>query len=249
MRKKSDHILRRIPDRHERFAPSMIERFKFTPTPSALSTVQPSKGALTNGIVPSEKPGIKKSESMMDVVTTPNISPVKSTVALVNGITTAPSRPGTPTPKTSIQAGGLDIPFEDRPALERTPGGMAYFVSLDAQMEQLLGGQDSQTIGAIAAARTPDTTSLILAPGRSRSSSNTFMMNGASVLPPDVNEQLKQLGDEDDELAVWKLVVEDVPEEKKEDADSKAESKSQAASGRQSKSPELVDSDSKKRKR
>lgn len=234
MRKKSDLILRRIPDRHERFAPGMIDRFKFAPPPSSIPA---NKTSLTNGVLPVEKPGIKKSDSVMEGITAAVVSPAKSSAALVNGFVNSPSRPATPTPKISIQAGGLDIPFEDRPALERTPEGMALFLLLDSQMKQLLDGQD--TID------TNDSTSISLPSGRPRSSSNTLMMNGTSVIPLDVNERLKQLGDEDDELAVWKMVVEDTPEEKKEDAIAKALTEP----NRQSKSPELVDADSKKRKR
>jgi hypothetical protein len=182
---------------------------------------------------------------MMDGVITPSISPVKSIATLVNGVTAAPSRPGTPTPRISIQAGGLDIPFEDRPALERTPEGMAFFVSVDAQMDELLAGQHTRTVDTNITAINHDSTSLIPILARSRSSSNNLMMNGAIIPPLDVNDRLKQLGEEDDELAVWKMVVEDTSEEKKEEADPKTKT----ASNRQSKSPELVDSDSKKRKR
>ncbi len=91
-----------------------------------------------------------------------------------------------------------NVPFEDRPALERSAEGMAAFVGFDAAMDEFLASWNPEEP---IAANTSD----------SRPRSSSMLLAGANLPVLDVNTRLRQLADDDDELAVWKMVVEDHP--------------------------------------
>jgi hypothetical protein len=89
MRKKSDAIMRRIPDRHERFAPSMIDRFKFTfssPAPSSPSLQRHSS-------VTSQTKALPGPNGVGAAATTAGSAMVdgKEGAALVNGVESSAS--------------------------------------------------------------------------------------------------------------------------------------------------------------
>lgn len=208
MRKKSDQILRRIPDRHERFAPGMIDRFKYAlpPSPGA-------KLAAPNGVS-----SVKKENRI------PNGVPKLERTASSSSVVPMAVDEGTEA-KTFIRVGRSDALFEDRPALERTGEGMAAFASLDQEMSDFLSLWDPSSIPT----------------GHPRSSSN-LMTNGTARL--DVNQRLEQLVQEDEELAVWKVVNDDHEDEHSSDAMSTDE-----VVTKRSESPDPLSSEGKKRKR
>lgn len=96
-----------------------------------------------------------------------------------------------------------NVPFEDRPALERTAEGMAAFVGFDAAMDEFLASwnPDEQPVASIS---------------DSRPRSSSMLAAGLPVL--DVNTRLRQLAEDDDELAVWKIVTEDLAEPSQADS-------------------------------
>ena len=223
MRKKADQIMRRIPDRHERFAPSMIEKFKFAPPPPST----PSNTALPNGVASSNSQVIKQEPSLVNganLLGTPNSSTHVIPDITVEEVSEV---------KSSIRVGGSDVPFEDRPALERTGEGMAAFVSLDDALDELLESFDFNSSSHSSGTRP-------------RSSSNLTLVNGSGRSLLDVNQRLNQLVHDDDELAVWKVVNEDLP-----NGVQRAESMSgDVMSVKRSDSPDVLSGDSsKKRKR
>jgi hypothetical protein len=208
MRKKADQILRRIPDRHERFAPSMIDRVKYSPSPSPfLSPALPNKTPLLNGNGIAAGNDVKTLVKQNGVPTSAGPGTPMNGDAAVDGLAAKNDVLATE-PQTTIHAGVTDVPFEDRPALERTAEGMAAFVSFDAAMEEFLESWDPNG-GAKIAETSSDTGGggfgMGLSDGRPQSSS----MLGAGLPVLDVNTRLRQLADEDDELAVWKIVMED----------------------------------------
>jgi hypothetical protein len=188
MRKKADQIMRRIPDRHERFAPSMIEKFKFAPPPPST----PSNAAIPNGVASSNQ--VIKQEPNLVNGTNLLATPSSSTNVIPPSIATEEVSEV----KSSIRVGGSDIPFEDRPALERTGEGMGAFASLDEALDELLESFDFNS-----SSHSHDT--------RPRSSSNLTLVNGSGKSLLDANQRLNQLIHDDDELAVWKVVNEDLP--------------------------------------
>jgi hypothetical protein len=231
MRKKADQILRRIPDRHERFAPSMIDRFKYSPSPSPFLSPTPpvgSKPRLLNGnsfTSPNSdtKPLIKQNGIPAGAI--PGTSLDGDTAAGGGGVGGGEGLAGGKNdslafapiePQTKIHAGVTNVLFEDRPALERTAEGMAAFVGFDAAMEEFLDSWDPSGGMKIAGTSSSDpggggAFGMGLSDGRPRSSSG-----GLPVL--DVNARLRQLADEDDELAVWKIVMEDPLETSRRDS-------------------------------
>ncbi|PVG02527.1 hypothetical protein CPB86DRAFT_811579 [Serendipita vermifera] len=137
MRKKSDAIMRRIPDRHERFAPSMIDRFKFTfssPVPSSpslqrhSSVVSQTKGQGPNGVAPS-------SSSVVTVMGDGKEGP-----ALVNGVDS--SAPSSAVALSGSSQGGL------------TTAGSASTLSTTTSATAL-GAATSTTAAAAAASTAP----------------------------------------------------------------------------------------------
>ncbi|CAG8644368.1 9124_t:CDS:10 [Acaulospora colombiana] len=166
MRKKSDAIMRRIPDRHERFAPSMIDRFKFTfssPAPSSPSlqrqslVVSQTKGQGPNGVTPSlvvEGPALVNGIDSSTLSTTALSGTLQgaptttSASTLGTASTAAPPPPATiaegvdSEAKVTFKMGWSDKEFADRPALERSAESMGAFVSLNQQMDDFLASLD-----------------------------------------------------------------------------------------------------------
>ncbi|KIM31113.1 hypothetical protein M408DRAFT_253724 [Serendipita vermifera MAFF 305830] len=222
MRKKSDQILRRIPDRHERFAPSMIDRFKYSPSPSPF--LSPAKPRLINGSTVSSAqiatpkpngvlPGATQltNGDAIDGIIGAKGDAGAATTSASTSAGAAGAANATEPQTTMIHAGVTNIPFGDRPALERSAEGMATFVGFDAAMDEFLASwnPDEQPVEeATGPSGASDT--------RPRSSS--MLSTGLPVL--DVNTRLRQLADEDDELAVWKLVMDDANDASQLDASS-----------------------------
>lgn len=192
--------MRRIPDRHERFAPSMIEKFKFAPPPSSATSTPSKNNVLPNGVGPKpqaikQEPGLVNGAALLATPTPSN----KELVPFVPASTTTAgaSSGDVAEAQSTIRVGGTDIPFEDRPALERTGEGMGTFVSLNEEMDNFLDSWDFSTPLPLSGTTRP------------RSSSNLTMANGTGKSPLDINQRLNQQVHDDDELAVWKVINED----------------------------------------
>ena len=194
----------------------MIDRFKYSPSPSPfLSPGLPNKHRLLNGIL---TPTTDESKPLLLQENGANTNTGSGQSidgdAVVDEVGAKNALLGlVPTePQTTIHAGVTDIPFEDRPALERSAEGMAAFVGFDAAMDEFLESWDPFAGPDAAAGPSTDAggggSNMELSDARPQSSS----MLGAGLPILDVNTRLRQLADEDDELAVWKIVMEDLPE-------------------------------------
>lgn len=210
MRRKADQLVRRIPDMHERFAPTMIDTFKFAPPPVKAAPPETPK---LNGVSLLESPSPKKPNGLSNGV--PETPTPPSSIA-------RPLVPLPGEPKVIIRA-GLDSSFEDRPALERTPQGMAFFSSLDAQMDEYLSSWNVL-----------DESNFVI--------EEPMAIDGVGMYPIDLNQQLLQIIANDDELAEWKEIVEMPIEEDSMVVDSKSDTSLPTAEA-------TVNGNTKKRKR
>ncbi|KAG8797902.1 Transcriptional activator spt7 [Serendipita sp. 398] len=191
MRKKGDSILRRIPDRHERFAPSMIERFKY-------STTTEVDKPLVNG-TSGNRPAIEGASGSVNGVAGSDPGPTASATSIAPAASSASMVVAEASTSKAIIKAGTDTPFEDRPALERSAEIMGDFASLDAQMEEFLSTVDLAELSfAIPTLSQPLPDSIA-----------AMTINGASNNVMDINQRLRYLADADDELAVWRTIVDE----------------------------------------
>ncbi|KAG8879166.1 Transcriptional activator spt7 [Tulasnella sp. 332] len=134
MREKSDYMLERITDVNERFQPA---NFRFKPPPaqhySKSRTIESSdededfplkangkhpNGAQTNGVIKANG----------------HVPPIKATINGVKGHASKDDKRGSVLGKRKVD----EIPFLDRPAIIRTPAGMASFRDVDMELQRYL---------------------------------------------------------------------------------------------------------------
>ncbi|KAG9312248.1 hypothetical protein JVU11DRAFT_7549 [Chiua virens] len=115
LRKKADALLANITDRKDRVDPMIPPDFS-SPAPS-----RPVSRPKINGFSPHDR--IRPASTSRS--STNSISAHRS--SLTNGIRPAPA----------IKKANMDVPFEDMPALVRTPEGMGAFRSLDIDLDGL----------------------------------------------------------------------------------------------------------------